>query len=63
MHLVDLEPATSPSTLLLQSEEIAFELKLLGHEVSPPYQSKLLFIKQKPLQHKKEEEYKEQKNL
>ena len=30
MHQVDLEPLTSPSTFLLQGEEVPFELKLIG---------------------------------
>ena len=31
-HLMGLEPTTSPSTLLLQREEVPFELELNGND-------------------------------
>ena len=44
MHLVGLEPTTSPSTLLLQREEVLFELELNGNDEIHSYNKELLKI-------------------
>ena len=42
MHLVGLEPTTSPSTLLLQREEVLFELELNGNDEIHSYDKELV---------------------
>ena len=42
MHLVGLEPTTSPSTLLLQKEEVLFELELNGNDEIHSYDKELV---------------------
>jgi hypothetical protein len=37
LHLVGLEPTTSPSILLLQGEEVPFQLELIGIDIKINY--------------------------